>query len=262
MNEIEKIFLKNREDGRISVIPFLTAGYPSVSATKEMVLEFHRIGCRIVELGIPFSDPMADGPTIQYSSMEALKKGINIDRILGVVKSILRKCDISIFLMTYMNPLVRYGFERFARNAKRAGVSGLIIPDLPFDEEGRYREILNKHGLHLVLFASLTSNRKRLTEIIKRTTAFIYFVSVLGVTGRRNGFPRSTINKLKQIRKITAKPVCVGFGISSCAHVKSITGIADGAIVGSAIIDVIVKNRKSKNLVRRVGSFVKGLIRS
>ena len=259
MNRIDKKFkeLKKRRDK--ALIVFIMAGDPTIGVTKKLIFELQENGADIIELGVPFSDPLADGPTIQRASERALKNKVNIDSVCSLVKSARLKTDIPIAFLTYYNLIHHYGLERFVRKAKSSGVDGVIIPDLPPEESQRLRGIAKKKDFSMVHLASPTSSKKRLKKIATASTGFIYYVSLTGTTGARRELPKEISSNLRKIKRITKKPVCVGFGISRREQIKAIWRASDGVIVGSAIIKVIEKNKGAKNLVKKVGRFVRGL---
>ena len=260
MNRIEKKFKALKRKHKPAFIVFITAGYPSLAVTEKLILAFDRLGVDIVELGVPFSDPLADGPIIQEASQSALKKNIHLDEILKLVKRVRKVTDIPLCLMTYYNPIFCFGEEKFVSCAKDAGVDGVIIPDLPPEEGKSFIKCAKTRGLDTICFLSPTSSKERMHSITKVATGFIYYVSLTGVTGARESLPADLAGNLKAIKKYTAKPVCVGFGVSSSSQIKQIYKIADGAIVGSAIVKIIKDNIGKPDLIKRVGNFIRSLI--
>lgn len=259
MNRIDRRFRELRKRRKKAFITFITAGYPDLRTTEKLVLEFSRIGVDIVEIGVPFSDPMADGPIIQEASQAALKKGININDILRMVKRLRRKTEIPLCLMTYYNPVFCFGEEKFIRQAYRAGVDGVIIPDLPPEEGTSLLRLARRFGLHTVFFLSPTSPASRTKIISRLSSGFIYYVSLTGVTGPRKSLPPDLIKNIRQIKKYTTKPVCVGFGISSSLQVRQVNKIADGVIVGSVIVSKIKDGIGRPHLVNKITNFVSNL---
>lgn len=235
---------------------FITAGYPNLKLTEKLILEFSKVGVDIIELGVPFSDPMADGPIIQESSEAALKNNVHLVDILRLVKRVRRYVDIPICLMTYYNPVFCFGEEKFVRTAKSSGVDGVIIPDLPPEEGRSFIKLANKHKLDVICFISPTTSWKRIKYISTISRGFIYYVSLTGVTGPRRVLPVDLVGHLKSIKKVSHKPVCVGFGVSSPEQVRRIYKIADGVIVGSAIVKKIKENIGKSDLIKRVSNFV------
>ncbi len=259
MNRIERKFKELRKLKQKAFISFITAGYPSLGVTKKLIFEFAKIGVDIIELGVPFSDPMADGPIIQEASQKALENKINLANILGLVKEVRKTTEIPLCLMTYYNPIFCFGEERFARLASSCGVDGIVVADLPPEEGRSLIKIANKYNLDLICFISPTTSRKRIKYIAAVSKGFIYYVSFTGVTGPRQALPTDLRGYLKSITGITKKPVCVGFGVSSPRQVKQIYKIADGVIVGSAIVKKIRDNIGKPDLVKRISHFVSWL---
>jgi len=228
----------------------------------KLVAELDRCGVDILELGVPFSDPIADGPTIQAASQRALKNKVNLKGILRLVRKIRERFDIPIALMTYYNPVYIYGIKDFVKDAKDAGVDGVIVPDLPPEEAGELISHSKREDFKDIFLLSPTSSRVRVKLVGKVSSGFIYYVSLTGVTGARRHLPKDIVSNVRMIKRSTQKPVCVGFGISSPSQARSIAKIADGVIVGSAVIKLIEKNLKNKNLPKIVGRFVTRLIKA
>lgn len=260
MNRIDKKFKELRAKRKKAFIAFITAGYPDLKITYNLALEFAKAGVDILELGVPFSDPIADGKVIQASSFEALKIGVNLDKILKLVKDIRIKTQMPLCLMTYYNPIFCFGEERFCRFASAAGVDGIIIPDLPPDEGKSFLKLAKKFNLDCICFIAPTTTHKRMEYIAGVARGFIYYVSLTGVTGERSQLPKDLLQNLSKVKKLASVPVCAGFGVSTREQVKEISKVADGVIVGSAIIKKIKENLKKKDLAVKVARFVKGLI--
>ena len=256
MNRIEVKFKELSINKRKAFIAFITAGYPDLSTTEKLVLGFSKIGVDVIELGVPFSDPMADGPVIQEASQESLKKGTRLIDILNLVRRVRKSTQLPICLMTYYNPVFSFGEEKFARTAACFGVDGLIIPDLPPDEGFEFIKICNKYELDVISFIAPTTSGARMNYISKVARGFIYYVSLTGVTGARHILPKDLVANVKAVKKISKKPVCVGFGVSDRYQVAQINKVADGAIVGSAIVKCIKENIEKPDLVKRVVNFV------
>jgi len=256
MNRIDKKFIQLKNQDKKAFIAFITAGYPDLSTTAKLVIELEKKGTDIIELGVPFSDPLADGPTIQEASGYSLKQGTNLVKILNLVKQLRKHTSLPICLMTYYNPVFCFGEKIFVDKAVAAGVDGVIIPDLPYEEATEFSHYANQKGLANICFISPTSSAERIRAILKVARGFIYYVSLTGVTGSRKSLALDLKIKLSAIKKLTTKPVCVGFGISSARQVKEVCKISDGVIVGSAIVAKIKENMGNRNLVQRVGSFV------
>ncbi|MBN3038862.1 MAG: tryptophan synthase subunit alpha [Candidatus Omnitrophica bacterium] len=259
MNRIDKKFKGLRRDKKKALLAFITAGDPSLSTTKELALEFDRAGVDVLELGVPFSDPLADGPTIQAASQRALKRGVNARAVFKLVEEIRRKSEIPIALLTYYNIIYHFGLESFVKKAVSCGVDGVIVPDLPVEESKEMVLKCKKYGLATIFLVAPTSDARRIKEISERSRGFIYYVSVTGITGARRSLPAELINKVRQIKRITSKPVCVGFGVSNPKQAAGVAKVADGVIVGSAIIKVIEKRMGRKDLVPKTVNFVRRL---
>jgi len=240
------------------LIAYMAAGYPPFKEQEKLIEVLEKSGVNILELGIPFSDPIADGPTIQFASQQALKRGVSLKKILIWVKSFRKKSQLPIVFMSYMNPLYQYGLKSFAKDASQAGVNGLIIPDAIPEETIQTRKILAQEGIDLIYLVTPTTPLSRIKDISLKTRGFLYAVSVTGVTGARRNFSEDTIRWLKKAKTVSSKPVCVGFGISRREHIRRLKRTMDGFIVGSALIDLIRKNPRNKRIpvVRR---FIKGL---
>ncbi len=259
MSRIDQKFKDLNKRKKKAFIAFITGGYPSLKVTEELAVAFEEAGADILEIGIPFSDPLADGPTIQMSSFEALKKGTTVSKILDCVGHIRKRSQIPIALMTYYNPVFHFGDERFIKRASEAGVDGVIIPDLPPEEAKDLIHACRVHDVSSIFFLSPTTTKDRMKKVIASSTGFIYYVSVAGVTGARKQVSQQQIKPLAIARKMTDKPICVGFGISTPDQVRSVAQKCDGAIVGSAIIREITRHQGKKDLVKRTAGFVKGL---
>jgi len=259
MNRIEKKFSVLKRKGKKAFIAFITAGYPSLAITEKLITELSGAGVDIIELGVPFSDPMADGPIIQEASQQALKKNVHLVDILNLVKRIRRHTDMPLALMTYFNPIFSFGEKKFVKYAKECGVDGVIIPDLPPEEGREFIKLTNKAGLDTICFISPTSSLQRIKFIAKITRGFLYYVSLTGVTGPRKTLAQDFRRNIKTIKKYTLKPVCAGFGVSSHAQVKQVYKVADGVIIGSAIVGKIKDNIGKSDLVKKVSGFVKNL---
>lgn len=259
MNRIEERFKRLRGEGKKAFIPFITAGDPDLDTTYKLAVEFARLGADVLELGIPFSDPLADGPTIQAAARRALDNQTKVKDVLQLVKRLRGETDIPIALLTYYNPVFRFGPQKFVAQAGQAGVDGLIVPDLPPEEAGELCRAAEENDLAVIFLLAPTSDRERIKKIAALSRGFIYYVSLTGTTGTRQSLPEELADKLRQIKEITTKPVCVGFGVSSPEQAKEIAGIADGVIVGSAIIKIIEQNLGRNDLADRVVEFARAL---
>ncbi len=260
MNRIDQKFTFLSQANKKAFIAFITAGYPSLSVTEKLVLEFDRIGVDIIELGVPFSDPMADGSIIQEASQAALQNKINLAQILALVSRLRQRTQVPICLMTYYNPIFRYGEEAFVKTAVKSGVDGVIVPDLPLEEAHSLRAFSRGSDLDFICFISPTTSSQRVKAIAQAARGFIYYVSLTGVTGSRTSLPADIADNIRQVKKVTSKPVCVGFGISRPEQVRDISRVADGVIVGSAIVKKIKENIGKKDLVQKVSSFTRTLM--
>jgi len=259
MSRIGDKFKELRRAGKKAFIVFITAGYPNLSTTKKLIIKFAQAGVDIIELGVPFSDPLADGPVIQEASQEALKKRAHLAGIIKLVGRVRKSVPIPICLMTYYNPIFCFGKEKFIREALRNGVDGVIIPDLPPEEDAAFVKAAGKSGLDLICFLSPTSTAKRIKFISKVSRGFIYYVSLTGVTGARKALSPDIHKNIRFIKRYTNKPICVGFGVSTCAQVKEASRVSDGVIVGSAIVKKIKDNLGKRDLIERIVNFVRGL---
>jgi tryptophan synthase alpha chain len=247
MNRLAAKLSRLRERHEKALVLFLTAGYPKLDSTVPMVLALIQAGADIIELGMPFSDPLADGPVIQTSSQQAIKNGITLDRILEQVKEIRKHSDVPLVLMGYLNPILHYGEKRFFADAANVGVDGIILPEVPLEESDRFLLLNRKHNLADILFISPATSDERIRNIDKVTSGFLYCVSTTGVTGRSNiGDIESYVKRVKRIAK--SNPVLVGFGIKTPADAKRTAQYADGVIVGSALIQRIAQGDTKKKL--------------
>lgn len=256
MNRIDLKFKALRARKKKAFIAYITAGDPDIAVTGKLVLELEKSGADIIELGIPFSDPIADGPTIQAASYRALAKKANLVKILALVKKLRRQTDIPLVFMTYYNPILKYGLARFFASCKSVGVDGVIVPDLPVEESGEVVRLGRKTGVRTVFLVAPTSTRKRVEEIVKHSSGFIYYVSSTGVTGVRRKLPADMIKNVRLIKSMTAKPVAVGFGVSDPKQARLVAKAADGVIVGSAIVKIIAGKI---NPLQRTSLFTKTL---
>lgn len=257
MNRIDKKFKELKRKNRKAFIAYVTAGDPDLDMTEKLVIALEGTGVDIIELGIPFSDPLADGPTIQAASQRALKKGASLDKIFRKMKNIRAKTDLPIAFMTYYNPVLRHGLEKFVNDCRSSGVDGVIIPDLPCEEAKDMIRLAKKKGVATIFLVAPTSTKERIKKIADSSTGFIYYVSLTGVTGARKTLPADMPQKIRQIRSLTRKPLAAGFGISDPAQAKAVARIADGVIVGSAIVKVIEKNSGKASLPDVVSKFAK-----
>jgi len=259
MNRIDKKFEELKRTGKKALIVYIAAGDPNITITKRLVMEFENRGVDIVELGVPFSDPLADGPTIQAASQRALKHNICLKDIFRAVRSLRKTVRIPFVLMTYYNPVLQYGVKKFISDAKDSGVDGVIVPDLPHEESDELLSYAKKEDFSLVQFAAPTSTDDRLKAVSRKAGGFIYYVSITGVTGARSKLEHDVKENVRRIKRFTRKPVCVGFGVSTPEQARYISRVADGVIVGSAVIRVIEKYIGKRGLIKEVGKFVHSL---
>ena len=259
MNRIKKTFNRLKKKKKKAFIAYITAGYPTLSATEKIALVLEKAGVDIIEIGVPFSDPMADGLTIQKSSEESLEGGTTLEKILKSVKKIRKKSEIPIVLMSYLNPVYRYGMEKFVKDALTCGVDGAIFPDLPPEEATEFEKATKDKDFYIIFLASPTSTPKRIKLIAKHSKGFIYYVSLTGVTGTRRYLSPHISRNIRRIKRITDRPVCVGFGVSNEGQARLVARISDGVIVGSAIVKIIGKSMRKKALEKEVGKFASRL---
>ena len=233
MNKIKKTF----EQGK-AFIPFITCGDPSLEVTEQLVYAMEEAGANLIELGIPFSDPTAEGPVIQEASLRALTAGTTTDRVFETVAKIRENTQIPMVFMTYANVVFSYGAERFISKAAELGMDGLILPDIPFEEKGEFEPICKKYGLSLISMIAPTSH-ERIRMVAKEAEGFLYCVSSLGVTGTRTEITTDIGSMIKLVREETNIPCAVGFGISTPKQAKEMSAVSDGVIVGSAIVKIV-----------------------
>jgi len=255
MSLIEETFCIQRRKGGKVLIPFLTGEFPNFDSCLGLALELARRGADLLEIGVPFSDPIADGPTIQSSSQHALASGASLRGILRLVAGIKRESSLPVVLMSYYNPLFRWGIADFAGSAKRAGVDGLIIPDLPPEEAGEVIEACQRADLDSIFLVAPTSDPKRIRLISQVSRGYIYYVSVAGTTGMRRSLAADLEGSLSRIRRITRMPIAVGFGISTPAQAERVAKVADGVIMGSALISHVQRNLGRVDWIQEAGEF-------
>jgi tryptophan synthase alpha chain len=260
MSRIKRAFDKLKREGRRGFIPFVTAGDPDLATTRELIVEFGRCGASVVELGVPFSDPVADGPTIQRSSERALSRGVGVEDVLRVVAEAREKTEVPIVLFSYFNPLMQFGVERLCTAARDAGADGLLVTDLIPEEGGAFAEAARRHGLELIFLAAPTTTDKRLRLIAERASGFIYAVSRAGVTGARTELSAEAKRLVGRVRAVTELPVVVGFGVSSAEQVAEVWEYADAAVIGSAIVSEIESRGGAPDIVKRIGVYARSLI--
>jgi tryptophan synthase alpha chain len=252
MNRIDNTFMKLHDQGKKALIPYIMAGDPSFEATKTYVIELESAGADIIELGVPFSDPLADGPTIQRAAERSLKNGTTLRNVLGLVKDIREISEIPLVLMTYFNPVFKFGIEAFVRDAVHNGVDGIIIPDLIPDEAGDLIKQAKRSGLSTIFLLAPTSTNDRIEKVSRASSGFIYYVSITGITGSKLTTGNTMKNTLNIIKKRANKPVAIGFGISNPEEAKSVAQLADGIIIGSAIVKLIAQRKSIRKFVENI----------
>ncbi|MEW6009121.1 MAG: tryptophan synthase subunit alpha [Candidatus Omnitrophota bacterium] len=259
MNRIQKKFIQLRKINKKALIVYIMAGDPSLSLTKKLVLALEENKVDLIELGVPFSDPIADGPVIQRAVVRALKNKVNVRKILTLVRQIREVSNIPLVLMLYYNLILNFGEEKFSREASKSGVDGIIVPDLPIEEAKSFIRYCKKYNIANIFFVTPTSSLRRIKMAAKKSRGFIYYIARTGVTGAKTEISKDINKQIKKIKKLTNKPVCVGFGIRSASQLKKINRIADGCIMGSALVDIISKYSKSERLITKAAEFVRRL---
>ena len=259
MSRIDAVFAELRARHERALVPYFVAGDPSLEVTAQLIEEADARGADVIEIGLPFSDPLADGPTIQRAAVRALERGTSLYRLLPVLAGVSGRVKAPLVLMTYLNPLHRYGFDKVAQDLARAGVAGLIVPDCPVDESGPLGKAASAAGLDLVALVAPTSGPERLRRIARASRGFVYLVPLTGLTGERKELPPEFVQLVRDLRAVTTKPIGVGFGISTPAQVAAVVQHADAAIVGSAIVRLIESLAGDPQLVPTVGAFIGAL---
>ncbi|MDX6500031.1 MAG: tryptophan synthase alpha chain [Blastocatellia bacterium] len=272
MSRIAETFADLKRDGRRGFIPFITAGDPDLETTRELIVELAQAGATLIELGIPFTDPMADGPVIQRASERALRHDFGIGEILQTVIAARKQTEAPIILFSYFNPLLQFGlkkadetsalpaFEQLARDANTAGVDGILVTDLVPEEAGEFASVLRAHDLDMIFLVAPTSTEERLRMVAERASGFIYAVSRAGITGARDEVSAEAEKLVSRVRRVSDLPVAVGFGISTPNQVADVWRYADAAVVGSAIVREIEQGLSSEDCVSRVGRFARRLV--
>ena len=255
MTRIEEKFAQLRSTGRKAFIPYLTAGDPNLETTLELVLALEPAGADIIELGVPFSDPIADGPVIQRATERALHHGVTLHKVLQLGQNIRRKSGIPMVLFSYFNPLLNHGLERLAKDAVDSGFDGVLASDLTVEESEPFVRTMRSAGLNTIFLAAPTSSPARLKKIAAASSGFLYAVSRTGVTGEQQELASGLKQFLQTLRGHTTSPIAVGFGISRPEHVRAVWQEADGAIVGSSIVKEVEQNMEKPDLVERVAAF-------
>ena len=260
MSRISKKFCALKRSGCGGFIPFITAGDPDLATTERLLIELAKAGADIIELGVPFSDPVADGEVIQRASERALRNGVNVQDALTCARKVRQHIDVPIVLFSYFNPLLQFGQEPLAAAATQAGIDGVLVTDLIPEEAESWTQNLLRHRLDPIFLVAPTTCEKRLARIAQQAHGFIYAVSRAGVTGKRDQMTRDAEALVKRVRAVSDLPVAVGFGISSPEHVRAVWCFADAAVVGSAIVKQIDELGNSPDLVKYIGEFARSLV--
>jgi tryptophan synthase alpha chain len=258
-SRIARRFRELAEASELGLVAYITAGDPSLAATEKIVLAAAQAGADVIELGVPFSDPVADGPTIQRASDRALHSGTTLAGVIELVHKIRAHSDVPLILFTYFNPVLQMGLEKFAADAARAGADGVLVTDLTPEEAEDYRAIMQAHGLDTIFLTAPTSTDARLERIARTSSGFLYLISRAGVTGAREALPPELPALIRRTRKFTSLPIAVGFGISLPTHVTALGGIADAAVVGSAIMAEVEKASSAEAAASAVGALIRSL---
>lgn len=262
MSSIDDLFAKLRTSGRKALMPFVTAGDPDLDFTAQLLRCLVARGASLCELGIPYSDPVADGPVIQASYTRALERKIKVDDILGMLGRVTPELAAPVVTMVSYSIVYRRGPERYVRAARAAGVAGAIVPDLPVEEAALLAAICRREDFSLIQLVTPTTPRDRALRIAEQTTGFIYYVSVTGITGERRELPPEIVDNVAWLREQTPLPICIGFGISRPEHVRMLAPVADGLIVGSAIVRHVAETavKPREQVLAEIGGYVEGLI--
>jgi tryptophan synthase alpha chain len=256
---LAETFAALRARGARALIPYFTAGDPSLADTRRLCVEAARRGADVIELGVPFSDPLADGPVIQRASQRALAAGVSLPRVLELARDLRSEVALPVVLLTYYNPVLAFGLKAFAQSAVDAGVDGVIVADLPPDEAGPLAQEAAPAGLDLIHLLAPTSSPARMRLVARASRGFIYVVSLTGVTGVRDAVAPDLVKQLRALRLVTTRPICVGFGISTPDHVRAVAPYADGVIVGSAVVRLVEQHAGTPRLLEEVGGFIEAM---
>jgi len=259
MNRIDELFIKLKSVNKKGFIAYITAGDPTIEFTSKLVGQMENCGVHLIEIGVPFSDPLADGPVIQNAMCRSLENYTNLDDIFAMIKNARKTTQIPIILFSYLNPLYQYGVEKFAEKCKESGVDGALILDLLPEESNEYCETMDKYGLATVFIIAPTTPVERIKLISKRSKGFIYYVSRTGVTGERDTVNPELHDRIEQIKTYTDKPIAIGFGISTPDHVKTVSSYADAVVVGSAIVKRIGKFGDNPDKFEELNQYIKDL---
>jgi tryptophan synthase alpha chain len=258
-SRLDATFAALRARRERALVAYFTAGDPSLALTRKLVVEAARRGADVIELGIPFSDPLADGPVIQRATQRALAAGVTLPRVLELVREMRGEVSAPLVFLTYYNPILAFGLKAFCRTSVEAGIAGVIVADLPPEESGPLRAEAMEAGLDLVHLVAPTSTPERMRKIARASEGFVYMVALTGVTGERIALAPELAQQVRALRAITTKPVCVGFGIGTPEQAALVGQLADGVVVGSAIVRLVEQHASSTELLARVGDFIAGL---
>jgi tryptophan synthase alpha chain len=259
MTRIAQAFARLKAAGRGGFIPFITAGDPDLATTELLIVELAAAGADVVELGVPFSDPVADGEVIQRASERALRNGVSAQDVITCVQRVRKQTDVPIVVFSYFNPLLQFGIERFAHEASRAGADAVLVTDLIPEEAAGWTEVMRQYGLDPIFLIAPTTSDARLARIAQSARGFIYAIARAGVTGHRDEMTSDARKLVERVRRVTDLPVAVGFGVSRAQHVREVWRFADAAVVGSAIVRECERLAGSNELVSTVGRFVRSL---
>jgi tryptophan synthase alpha chain len=260
VSRISDAFNNLRAAGRRGLIPYITVGDPDLETSRALIVELARAGATLIELGVPFSDPVADGPTIQRAAERALRHGVGLGDVLRILAEARRETDVPVILFSYFNPLLQFGLERLADECVRAGADGILATDLVPEESADFNRVITGRGLDQIFLVAPTTSDSRLRMIAERASGFVYAVSRAGVTGAREQVSAEARRLVERVRGVTGLPVAVGFGISTPGHVADVWAYADAAVVGSALVSEIERHSGSPDLVERVGEFSRSLL--
>lgn len=259
MNRIDQTFGNLKKQGKKAFVAYITAGDPTLDISKRLMQQMQDCGVNLLELGIPFSDPLADGAVNQKAAERALKAGTSVKKIMAAIRDLRKTSQIPVILFTYLNPILKYGLESFSIDARKSGVDGVLILDMPPEEGGEVGQLFQKQNIHLIYLIAPTSTPERIKTITEHTAGFIYYVSRMGVTGVQDKIQENIPDRVNLIQQRTSLPIVVGFGISKPDHVKQISRIADGVVVGSAIVQKIDHHQNDSDIVETVSKFIRQL---
>lgn len=252
MRRISRSFKRLKKSGKKAMIAYIMAGDPSINATINYIMELESAGADIIELGVPFTDPLADGPTIQRAAERALKEGVTLKKVLELVSQVRENVKIPLVLMTYYNPVFKFGIEAFVKQAVDAGVDGIIVPDLIPEEANDLIDSAKRYKLDTIFLLAPTSTPDRIKRVVRASTGFIYYVSITGITGGKLSLNDKMTSTLGQIKEATSKPTVVGFGISRPDEASTVAALADGIVIGSAIVKLISEGSDIKDFIKSI----------